>query len=660
MFSRLKNWALFRLEQTMIRGPAARLAIIVTLVVLVSIVGGLLARALAPGFDSAADAIWWAFLRLTDPGYLGDDEGVAKATISTVVTVLGYVLFMGALIAILVQWLGSTMDRLEQGLTPVALDAHFVLLGWTSRTLTIMEEVLVSQGRVEHFLRQRGARRLRLALLADHADSSLRQHIQRQLGSNWSARQIILRSGSPLRLEGLERVDFTHAGAILIPAVDTTASYTIDTDTRTVKALMTMGAALEEAPPDEPPLVVAELQDMRYAGTLRALYPGPIEIIAGDEVISRLLVQNVLCPGLSHVYAEFLSDVSGSQIYVREGPQLTGVAVRQLAHAFPKSVLLGVVRPRGNDFQALLNPPGDLRLEANDRIVILASSYADAALPETIDTVLELQERPALARVAPARRRVLVLGWNHRVPALLKEFTAYPEEAITIDIVSQVSAAKRKKRIAAETLSTEHLELRQLEFDYTVPAYLESVDPASYDNLVLLPSERLKSDVESDARTILGYLLLRETMEGAAKAPPVLVELHDPDNASLFENRRGEVIVSPLIISRMMARVALRRELRAVFDELFGYSGSEILFYRIADYILTENANRSMATAAADRVFHFVDLQRMASARGETAIGIRRAGQDDKPGGGVQLNPGRDKRLRLNEDDEIIVLTTCR
>ena len=244
MFSRLKNWALFRLEQTVIRGAGARLAIMVTLVVLVAVVAGLLARALAPGFESAADAIWWAFLRLTDPGYLGDDEGVAKATISTVVTVLGYVLFMGALIAILVQWLAETMDRLEQGLTPVALDAHFVLLGWTSRTLTILEEILVSRGRVERFLQQRGARRLRVALLAERADASLGQHIERQLGTHWSARQIILRSGSPLRLDGLERVDFAHAGAILIPAADTTASSTLDADTRTVKALMTMGAAM--------------------------------------------------------------------------------------------------------------------------------------------------------------------------------------------------------------------------------------------------------------------------------------------------------------------------------------------------------------------------------------------------------------------------------
>jgi Trk K+ transport system NAD-binding subunit len=565
---------------------------------------------------------------------------------------------MGALIAILVQWLTETMDRLEQGLTPVALDAHFVLLGWTSRTLTILEEILVSQGRVERFLRQRGTRRLRVALLAERADASLGQHIERELDAHWNARQIILRSGSPLRLDGLERVDFAHAGAILIPAADTTASSTLDADTRTVKALMTMAAAIEEAPPEEPPLVVAELQDMRHAGTLRALYSGPMEIVAGDEVISRLIVQNVRRPGLSHVYAEFLSDVSGSQIYVREGPQLAGVSVRQLAHAFPDGVLLGVVRPRGDDFQALLNPPGDLRLQANDQVAVLAPSYAAAEPPDSFGAAPARQAQPVPASRAPDRRRVLVLGWNHRVPALLEEFAAYADEAFSIDIVSQVSAAKREKRIKAEALSTEHIEIRQLEFDYTVPAYLESVDPAGYDNLVLLPSERLKSEAESDARTILGYLLIRELMEGTATVPPVLVELIDPDNAALFDNRRGEVIVTPLIISRMMARVALRRELRAVFDELFSSGCSEILFRRIAEYDLAGEFKASGVTDAGERVCSFADLHRVADARGDIAIGIRRAGQEDKPDGGVQLNPGRDERLRLTGDDEIIVLTT--
>jgi Trk K+ transport system NAD-binding subunit len=645
MFSRFKNSLVFQLEQVIVRGPLWRFALMLVLVVLVALVAGLLVRAIAPGFDSGEDAVWWAFLRLTDPGYLGDDEGMAKGAVSTVLTILGAALFTGALIAILVQWLNNTIERLELGLTPVTLDAHFVLVGWNSRTLTIIEEFLVSQGRVERFLRQRGARRLRIALLAERVDASLRQEIKLQLGEHWNARQIILRSGSPLNLDDLERVDFAHAGAILIPAADTTVSSTLNADTHTVKTLMTMGAALEDMPPEELPLVVAEIQDTRYISTLRALYRGPMEIIAGDEVISRLMAHNVRHPGLSHVYGE-LSDVSGSQIYVREESQLVGVPVQQLAYAFAEGVLLGVVRPQGDGFQALLNPPNDMRLETGDRIAVLAPSYKNAAPPESLGAEVELPERPAPEHAVRAQRRVLILGWNHRVPALLDEFASYPKEQFDIDIVSQVSASKREKRIAVEALSTDRLTVRQLEFDYTLPAYLESVDPASYENVVLLASERLKSGAESDARTILGYLLLRELMAAGAAAPSVLVELTDPDNVPLFENRRGEVIVSPIIVSHMLARVALRRELRAVIDELFSSGGCEIFFRHIADYGLAQGE------------YSFADLQRTADTRGEVAIGIRWAGQDQTQGGGVQLNPRRDEHLKLNENDELIVLAT--
>jgi hypothetical protein len=42
--------------------------------------------------------------------------------------------------------------------------------------------------------------------------------------------------------------------------------------------------------------------------------------------------------------------------------------------------------------------------------------------------------------------------------------------------------------------------------------------------------------------------------------------------------------------------------------------------------------------------------------RGEIAIGIRWAGQDQ--GGGVQLDPRRDEHLELHENDERIVLAT--
>lgn len=44
---------------------------------------------------------------------------------------------------------------------------------------------------------------------------------------------------------------------------------------------------------------------------------------------------------------------------------------------------------------------------------------------------------------APHRRRALVLGWSHLLPALMKEFASQPGETFEIDIVSEVSASKR-------------------------------------------------------------------------------------------------------------------------------------------------------------------------------------------------------------------------
>jgi hypothetical protein len=655
MLSRVRHWLIFRLEQMVMRGALARLGIILGLIVGVALIAGLLVRAVAPGFESAGEAVWWAFLRLTDPGYLGEDVGVARASIATAVTVLGYILFMGALIAILVQWLDRSLNRLERGLTPVALNDHVVLLGWSSRTPGVLEEILASQARVERFLRSHGARQLRVAVLAEQAGADLIGQLRHQLGERWSPRQIILRSGSPLELDALVRIDFAHAAAIVIPAADTIAGSALDADARSVKTLMTMAAALAEdassgtrrQAAEELPLMVLELQDTCYARWLRALYPGPMEIIGGDDVLVQLMVQSVRNPGLSHVYEEILSDQRGSQIYVRQEPALVGCSIRQLAYAFPEGVLLGLVRPNGSGFQALLNPPNHLRVEPGDRVVVLATSYSEASPPDSPATEEPLAERQPPSIPAPRRRRVLVLGWNHLLPALMKEFASQPGETFAIDIVSEVSASKRRKRLNAEEMPAGRIEISHHEFDDTVPAYLAGIDPSSYDNVLLLRSERLRKSAESDSRTILAYLLLREVTAHTA-GPNVLMELTDDDNSRLFENRleneHTEIVVTSRIVSHILARVALRRELRCVFDELFRPGGCDIGFRRLADYDLAPGRYR------------FADLQKVVDARDNIAIGVRRQQCRRDKHGGVLINPGRDQALELGAEDELILL----
>jgi hypothetical protein len=70
-----------------------------------------------------------------------------KRVVSLSLTLCGSLLLTGSLVAILAQWLVGAMRRLELGLTPVALENHIVILGWTSRSAAILRAL--SPGRDE-------------------------------------------------------------------------------------------------------------------------------------------------------------------------------------------------------------------------------------------------------------------------------------------------------------------------------------------------------------------------------------------------------------------------------------------------------------------------------------------------------------------------------
>jgi ion channel POLLUX/CASTOR len=645
MPQRLPNVLMFRLERLMLRGPQYRLLMIAALIGLISIVGG----AIIYYFDAAAeggfaDAIWWAFLRLTDPGYLGDDTGTVERTVSTVLTILGYVLFLGALVAIMTQWLNERMNELEAGLTPIAQRDHILIVGWTNRTTTIVRELVMSSERVRRFLQRRNARTLRIAILADEVTTALSIELRDRLGSLWNERQVILRTGSPLRLEHLKRVDFMRASAVIMPAADFGSGGPDQADTRTIKTLLTMtnhpssdGSPL--------PLAVAEIFDSRKIGIAERAYSGPIEILASDSIISRLLAQNVRHQGLSHVFGELLTHGRGNEIYLREAGAFEGQRVHDITPAFPRAILLGIARSDGADLRPMLNPARDTVLNGSDRLILLAHSFkATAAVPvETPPAAL-----PDIRRIRPGTSggtlRVLILGWSHKVPALLREFDSYDDEHFHVDIISTMPAARRDAALVHHDFTPRHIAVSEIDGDFTTPSVLQRADVNSYDSIVLLGSDRLASGEESDARSILGYLLLREMLPEDTRTN-VLVELLDPGNMSLFRRRRGEVIVSPLILSHMLAQVALRRELRAVFDELFGPGGPEIIFRPPADYDLQ------------DRQVTFEQIERTAAAHGEIAIGVQPAASQTGFGG-VALNPARDRSFELGAADEIVVLTT--
>jgi hypothetical protein len=151
---------------------------------------------------------------------------------------------------------------------------------------------------------------------------------------------------------------------------------------------------------------------------------------------------------------------------------------------------------------------------------------------------------------------------------------------------------------------------------------------------------------ESDARTILGYLLLRDLLQEKETRPKILLELMDPENEKLFEQRTVEVLISPVILSHILAHVGLRRELNTVFEELFTAGGAEIYFRRAACYGL------------GGRERSFREIGRVVMERGDIALGVRSSQRKTEIPGGTKLNPPKESRWRLDDTDEVVVLTT--
>ena len=175
-----------------------------------------------------------------------------------------------------------------------------------------------------------------------------------------------------------------------------------------------------------------------------------------------------------------------------------------------------------------------------------------------------------------------------------------------------------------------------------VEGELRRVQPASYDTIMLLSSDRLASGEEADARAMVGFLQLEDILAESSHRPQLILELSDPHNRQLLAGNQAEMMISPMILSHVLAQVALRRELRVVLDELFTVGGAEIQFRDPQDYPLPASAT-------------FQLLEKTLAAGGEIALGTHRA-RGDQRGRHLQLNPPRNEYLELQPGDQLVVL----
>ncbi|WP_339924953.1 hypothetical protein [uncultured Cyclobacterium sp.] len=643
---RIRRKILFTLERQLVKGAQYQLLVVAALIGMISIFGGLLVIPTDSPSQSLGEAVWWAFLRLTDPGYLGDDQGNWRRFISTLLTIAGYVIFLGSLVAIITTWMNRKIRHLEQGLTPVTANNHLVILGWSNRTIHIAAEIFQSAGRLKRLFEKFNIKKLQLIILSEEVSPFQMQELKDNPMIGRRAHEVILRTGVSIDREHLRRVDALNAAVIIIPSLAYDRKELINPDVETIKCLLSLNAEARQFNFTTLPYVIAEIQDDHKINAAYRSYSGPLEIIGSNAIISRLMAQNIRHPGLSQVYNELLSQLSKNNIFTREFPETINHPLNTVKKAFTKAIVLGIVREENAVFIPYLNIDGNEIIKEKDQLILIARNFSDLELEkDSIEKVgTQLPKKKALSvEEQTGIIRILVLGWNEHVPSLIKELTTYEDESYYIRIVSLKPLQDRKKDFGIVSEVHKRIVIDHIVADYLRESVIKKVEAETFDHILMVSSDRMEEEEEADARTMVGFVLLEEVLEKSIKNPSILLELADPSNESLLKSFQSEVIISPLILSHLLASIAMQRELYSIYNELFTVGGPEIIFRSIEEYEI----NVDTAT--------FSELEEQASAYGETALGVFMQGDKGKR---LVLNPPKEVTINLSAIDSLVILTT--
>jgi voltage-gated potassium channel Kch len=511
---------------------------------------------------------------------------------------------------------------MRKGRSRVIERNHTLILGWSSKVYSIIGELIIANENQKNPC---------IVILADMDKVDMEDDIRAKFPDTKNTR-VICRSGNPLDLDDLAVAAPHDARSIIVLAPETE-----NPDIHVIKSVL----AITNNPDRRatPYHIVAEIRDAHNLEAAHLVGGDEAVFVQGGDLIARVTAQTCRQSGLSVVYTELL-DFDGAEIYFTDAGALAGRRYRELLSSFEDSTVIGVMRADG---EALINPPMDTVLQATDRIIAISEDddtlIPSKAAPPAPDLSCIVRGEPA----EPAPERTLVLGWNEKTEAVIRELDNYVTRGSKVTVIRGWSEDDASMAAAA-SLTRQRMAL--LTGDIASRDTLEQVDVAGYDHIILMSDTRQPIQ-EADAQTLICLLHLRNIAEASGRNLNIVSEMMDMRNRALAQVAKADdFIVSDKLVSLMLSQLSENRHLDRVFRNLFSSEGSEIYIRPARDYI------------AMGREVDFHTVLEAAAQRGETAIGYRVVadGNDAAKGFGVKVNPNKSERIAFAPNDQLIVL----
>jgi Trk K+ transport system NAD-binding subunit len=624
MGNNLKNRLRYYFENTISAGPIGVIKWLGLISLAIILVLGLLIIIFGIKDDPSAnesigfiEGVWKSLMATLDPGTMGGDEGWPFRIIRFSATLLG-IFIISILIGIISSGIDEKLDELKKGKSKVLEAEHTLILGWSEKIFSIIEQI------IEANTNYKGRA---IVILAEKDKVEMEDEIKAKI-SDFKTSKVIARSGNPLISSDIEVVNPNQARSIIILSPERG-----NADIFVIKSVMSFTNKKNRK--SEPFNIIAEIKEEDNLEAAEVAGNGEAVFVSTSNLISRITAQTCRQSGLSVIYSNLIQ-FEGDEIYFQTQKEIIGKTYKEILGLYDTSSIIGFFTKD----QVLINPPMDTIFKQGDQIIAISEDDDTVILDGISEPEIKKQVFNELTITTNNIEKTLILGYNKNAKTIITELDQYVAPNSSVAILCEEEINLNDISVTNQTVTSQFGKI-------TNRKVLEEIQPENFDHIILLSNNDIDIQ-ESDAQTLICLLHLRNIGAKFNKSLSIISEMRDLRNREIgLVTQADDFIVGDNIISLMLSQLSENKDLKKVFDVLFEAEGSEIYLKPIERYIKTgENVN-------------FYTLIERASMLNETAIGYRIYAQKDssEDNFGIQINPKKSNEITFSSEDFLIVLS---
>lgn len=630
----------------------ANIICVFLLMALFGITGSLASEA---GFNYYAEMAWMSWGQLSGTGGSPDGGLWGTRIVGVVCAFMGMFVF-SLICAFIEEAINAKLESIRKGKSKV-LDKGFVLIvGWSDRILPLINQLcLASESDGGGILVVLGEKD------KEWMDGYLQDNVQDLMGST-----IVTRSGSPIDIFSLEKVNARDARAIVVLSTIRDAD---ESDSQTIRSVLALTAIL--GTPREDGIkghVVCEICDIDNAEIVHLCFMDAafakeiVKPVVASDLTGRLMILCCLEPGIARVFAHILA-FDFNEFYFKEwlgegdppyNMDLTGRRFADVCFMFEDAVPFGIriadENKRSEDQSVIMvNPPGDTIIERGDQIIVIADDN-DSYWPDKLQMV-DPGMNPEREEQADDPVNLMLIGFRRDLDDMIAEVDKWVEKGSALMLFCDTPIPERMKALKAGGLEVEKLQnvvLHHFEGNPMLLPNLRDVEPQNYTGIIVLTESRDGVEgLSCDSRTMVTTLLIRDIQKQHAANGVLVSEILDPRTTELVKlAKMNDFICANDFVSMALAQMAEEEDIHPLVEDLFSPEGSEM---HIKDILLY---------ALPDENLNFWELVTRARNRAEVCLGWIRADEFENGAAVPNLNPAdKQQRYTWSYGDQLVVLS---